>query len=356
MPIKNYVPILRTKRAEYRALKNLALQNKELITPLFEVRKISPRKDQQNFSLHNSIKKIAKDCVTHWSHSGALLFDTPGFSNDQLTEDQENAILLLYSELKAYQQQVIPVITTERSDALCAKLREFSNSFCFRIQPDDLVNPQDTTQIVKSLMKTLNTSESKCHLLVDLKVIKGIDHDDVVGEISELTNMLEIEKWASLTIASCSFPEDMTGIAKDKPVEISREELTLWETINLSAELIGMTAKFSDYTIINPSKPEIDFQVKGIPSKIRYTDDRVWVIHRSDTPEATEEKYDVYQELSARVMGHTSFKGSEYSWGDSQIDGCFQGKVRRCQLEHWVLIDINHHLTLVSEQISSYVV
>lgn len=160
MDINTYIPILRTKRSEHIALKNMSLESGKKFTPLYEYRKISSKeKEAKTYSLKNHIEKIAKNCAESWDSSMPIIFDTPGFQNTDTIESGENAIEYFFKELAAYELNLIPAITTDRDTNLCKKLSIFSKSFVFRVQADDLNTPQETADTIEAQQLSLGVQK-----------------------------------------------------------------------------------------------------------------------------------------------------------------------------------------------------
>jgi hypothetical protein len=352
MKINRYVPILRTKRAEFTALKNTSNATKEKFTPLFELRKRTAREIQDGLTLEKYIKPRVIKCIESWGMSDCMLFDAMGIPDDVVLENKQSALEYCFGIFLKNNVSVIPVVTTDRNDSTCRILSTVSDSFCFRFFLDDLELPANTHETLKKQLGILEADSKKCHILIDLKHIVDNRFDELIDAIAAFTAEVNISDWASLTIAGCAFPEDMSGVKKNEKHTIARREWECWNSMKDAAGLIGMLPKFSDYTIINPMKPEVDgIQFKNIANKIRYTLSDQWVVYRGDNPESKDEKYLVYQELSHKLVNTPGYRGANYSWGDGQINECALGEQSICQLEKWIQIDINQHLKFVAEQL-----
>lgn len=144
----------------------------------------------------------------------------------------------------------------------------------------------------------------------------------------------------------------MTGIAQNKFVNLPRTNFVCWQELNQSKELIGATLNFSDYGIINPIKPEIDFAVQGIPPKVRYTLDENWVVYRGDHYEDRNDKYAEHQRMASIIVQSDFYKKSDFSWGDSSLLELSNGKIQIGSFAKIIEIDLNHHITFVSHQVS----
>ena len=352
MEINKYVPILRTKRGEHVALKKVDPELLGLFTPLYELRKIPLSGEDKGSTLKNYIENTAKKCAESWSDQEAIIFDTPGLSDSKVTEDGKNAIDFFYSELKAFGTKLIPTVTTDRGDGFCSLIRKHSRSFIFRVQSDDLEMPKATADTIRDQLKKLKAQSERCHILIDLKHQGVFDSGSLLDLISSFTDEIDAAIWSSLTFAGCSFPEDMSGVKKHEAVYIPRKNFECWQELNDSHQLIGAKLGFGDYGIVNPLKPELDgFAIKNIPSKIRYTANKDWLIYRGDGHEDREDKYDDYQTLAHKIVNTDHFLGKDFSWGDKCLYECSSGKQRICGLEKWVQIDMNHHITLVAQQV-----
>lgn len=351
MKINKYIPILRTKRGEFTALRNIDAVTASLMTPLYELRKIPASGEDKDSTLKDFIEKTAKNCAQSWGDKETIIFDTPGIQDSQNTEDGKSAITLFYGKLTAFGMKAIPTITTDRSSLFCSLVKPYSKSFVFRVQNDDLEMPKATAETIGTQLGELSAKPENCHILVDVKYQTSFDSGSLLDSISSFLGEIDATAWSSITFAGCSFPEDMTGIKKYEPVYIPRKNFECWQELNRSHRLLGAKLQFGDYGIINPVKPELDFAIKNIPSKIRYTSASDWLIFRGDGHEDTEDKYDDYQKLAYKIVNTDHFKGSDFSWGDKYLYEVSSGKQRCCGLEKWIQIDLNHHITLVAQQV-----
>lgn len=355
MKINRYIPILRMKRGEFRAIKRLHSDTRKLLTPLFEYRGMPAQTTSKPVTLEQYLKRTIENCAKCWPDEAPMIIDTPGLSETQSFENDGPVVEFFYQELRNWGVNVIPTITTDRSKEFCAKIEPFSDSFCFRILPDDLETPSSTVATIRDQKKYLNLNSAQCHLLIDMKCVDTSNHSDIIDSISQITSELEVDEWSSLIIGGCSFPEAMTGIEKHKKTVIRRREVACWRAVNEAKGLIGREAYFADYTIINPLKPELDGRmIKNIATKIRYATPEEWIIYRGESPESTEEKYDEYQELAHKLVNDSSFMGADFSWGDGIVFDCSTGEERCCGLEKWITVDINHHIKIAAEQVSDF--
>lgn len=354
MYIQKYVPILRTKRAEHNALKKMESEVLNLITPLYEVRHIKLDEEDELASVKGTLIKFAKNCAQSWNNDKPIIFDTPGLKDGTKIESGENALDFFYSELKAFGLKIIPTVTTDRNSDTCLILKKYSKSFLFRVQSDDLELPAATANIIRDQLSVLKASSINCHIMVDLKYQTDFDANAILDSISSLTDELDASLWKSITFAGCSFPEDMSGLKSYEAVFRPRKNFDCWQLLNNSHLLIGSKLNFADYAIINPLKPEIKgIDPANIYTKIRYTADKEWLIFRGENGhDEREDKYDDYQKLAYSIVNNKHFMGEDFSWGDKCIYECSNGKQRICGLEKWVQIDLNHHITLVSQQVA----
>ena len=103
---------------------------------------------------------------------------------------------------------------------------------------------------------------------------------------------------------------------------------------------------FGDYGSDDPFDPQIDSRMNIVPT-IRYTSDNCWKIVRGHYDRAMPYDFSQFFNLAKLLMGCDFFSGRRYSWGDNKIYQCANGECANGNLETWVRVAINHHITFV---------
>lgn len=343
------------KQGELKAIKELSGDAYKNFTPLFDVHRI-PIIGGKKKTIDEHINKIIINLEKFWKY-GVFILDYSLIDLKLRMENNIHPLQYLFNQLMEKNINFIPAFGLDRDQEYLNVIRDFissnpSNAILFRLLPDDLDDIRQTKTEATQIMSYLQLNPGQCDLLIDCKHIEQDQIEAIIDSLSELNEQINFKNWRSLILAASSFPVDMSGIPVDFHTTLKRVEFDLWETAIKVAPLIGRKPKFGDYCIVNPDRPEVDAITMRAGGKIRYTTLNTWEIFRGHGLHKGE-KYLQYRTLSKRVVESGSFFGAEYSWGDNYIARCANGNAKTGNLTTWVSVDINHHITLVGEQISN---
>jgi len=339
---KHYVPVLKAKQSELMALRRLDPQLKTHITPLLEI-----QPDTTNLS--RVIGQIEKG----WDWEQPLFMDA---GSDLLQHDPAAAAKALDEVLIALRLQgfhVIPVTGLKRSkayqDIVENAMSKDKQGKCIRIGSDDW---DDCDSILAKMLKDSKLSAPDTDIVLDLGAFSP-DQVDILAAaaLSKINSLSKLGKWRTLTITGTSFPPSLVNIPPQIPTPIPRSELVLWQKIVNDTKTARKPA-FGDYTIVHPKFPDdIDWSKVKIEAKIKYATSGTWLILRWNNTKGDWKKfYDVCNILSQQA----DYCGPDCCWGDMQVSLCSQHKISHGSPGTWVGIGINHHLTLVANQIASF--
>jgi T4 beta protein len=342
-----YIPIIKGKMNDLRALGKLQSEKRELIKPLIE---LPPTPSDKSVDDH--LKKFIQNLVKYGG-DGRLFVDFFGFLPGESTEEGVLATVTGYELLRRDCLQVTPVYGFGRDDKmwghLGAVLEQHNQGFCFRLEEDDL--EEDTWEEILRRSSQLGVSLEDVDLVIDLRDVR---QEDVNEKIMLVTDFMMFQPqnitFRSIAIAGSSAPKDVSVIKKDSIGEITRNELMIWAS--LKTDLAGGDALiYSDYGVVHPDFAADNLPVGGSANcKIRYTAGNKFMIFRGHKRAGDPGQY---HGLSEKVRSHSMYCGRSYSYGDEYIDDVANTTKGPGNLGSWVLADMNHHLTYTYIQIEN---
>ncbi|MFI5420136.1 MAG: beta family protein [Nitrososphaerales archaeon] len=343
-----YIPIIKGKQYDLRALGKLQPEVRELIKPLIE---LPPTPYSKNIDDH--LKKFIQN-VSKYGGTGKTFVDFYGFLGE-MANSGKLATIAGYDLLHDIGQAVTPVYGFNRHDGvwkyLEAVIKKHKQGFCFRLEEDDLEEDvaEATWDAIRTRTSQLQVDIKSVDLIIDLRDIREKLVDEKIALVTDFMSFQPLGiSFRSIAIAGSSAPKDVSVVEKDSIGDILRKELIIWK--NLRADLaVGDTLIYSDYGVIHPDFAADDLPVGGSANcKIRYTAGKNILIFRGHKRAG-----DSGQpfELSKKVRSHPKYCGRDYSFGDEYIDDVADRLSGPGHLGNWVLVDMNHHLTLVSTQI-----
>lgn len=363
--INSYVPIVRWRPAERRAIEKLYPEDRSGITPLIEFIMPPPKTDENDYKkiLEDSKGKflrnlsgIAKESIKCW-RTDPIFVDVHLLDGDIRAHALEQ-ILSSTSNSEIFSipvTYVIPIMCTE-ADATVRNIavkfaKEGARGLCIRIDESHLQD-QNFQNIIENFVKENELRVEYIDILIDLKIIDESKNPQSI--IEWLSNIPHIEKWRSFILAGGSFPKDLSDFEKHGHYPIKRLDWNLWKEI-AGNKLLKRKPVFSDYTIQHPIHYGYILRANTSAS-IRYTNDDQWEIMRGEG--LRNEKgagFKQYPTQAQLLVQQPFFRGADYSFGDTYIAEKAKPKTETTgNPQTWLTAGINHHITLVARQIGNF--
>ena len=354
----HYVPVLKGKLGEFRALAELTGEMKDSITPLLEVPPIpwdfgeeEPARD-----IDQHLRTFVPNIERFWGADHSLFVDMNFIPDDERMSNGDHHLTKVFNQARDLELQLIPVTGIGRDEeyqkAIQDVVSQDGQGFCIRIETTDIEDEElDTT--LEQLMASLHVKKSETHLIIDLKEIQKDQIGLLVRSVRDVIRTLsEPLEWRTLTLCATAFPQTMSGFAPDSISLTSRVEWQLWTTLLHNASKIPRMPTFGDYTVVHPELLEIDPRIMQLGAKIKYTFDNDWIIVkgisiRRGGPEQT-------RDLCKNIIELSEYRGPAFSWGDNYIQKCADGTEGVGNQTTWVQVGVNHHIVFVINQLSSY--
>lgn len=357
---RHYVPMLKGKEGEFRALEHLQSNARDRLTPFIDIprRDLDPKTNQPKDSIDIYLEKKAKKIHKAWGTARQIFIDVFDLDLGLRTPSGIHFIEFLFSQLRDCDVLAIPVIGLDRAedneyvDAVKETILSDKRGVSIRLLHEDLEMPTATYSDVEDLIRTLGLTKSSVHLLMDFR---SVFKDDLSGvaDIATgfLANLPDTNYWNTITLSLSGFPENLRGIPPRSIGILPRTELDLRDLLVLRKRNISRFPAFGDYGICHPDL--LDYDPRFNPgAAIRYTIERSWLIVK----EGSLKKYgfDQFRDLSDTLRRRPEYYGPTYSWGDNYIDECANCTVGKGSLTTWRQVGTNHHITLVGSQIANF--
>lgn len=336
-----YIPILKAKQSECIALGHLKTKIKPLIMPLFE---LQPRENDRLLS--RTIGQIERN----WEKRLPLLLD---LDKEYLSESPSEAIQNLLKTFRhAYSEgyRFVPVTGVNRGTAYQTALSSIFNpdlGICFRLVNEDLLEPSELNNKLESLKSYFKVDLKLVDLLLDFGTFLP-SQSGIIATLAEviINNIEHINNFHRLILSATAFPANLQGTPQSVNT-IPREEWRIWTALKRNTKLKRLPL-FSDYTIVYPVFPELDFRFVKIAPKIKYATRNKWLFIRGEKG-----NWPGFRDVCQLLIQQPQYSGASFSWGDEYINECANSVEDTGNPQRWVTIGINHHLTLVARQCSN---
>lgn len=366
----SYVPILKTKRAEFSAINQLSKQVRSKFIPLFEIEPVP---------LDPELGIPVKSYTEHLSDFGRKLHtscsDFPTIYIDGiLVEDQfigqsdiypiENAV----EQARAAGLHIVPVSSpTRNANYLNAIDKMIQGEICLRLTVTDLANPQ----LISNYISRLKIKYKDIDVVIDLR--DSITDDNLQSGQSQtlaaglVNNLQHLNNYRRVILAGGSFPVDLSQISIGVYSQ-PRLEWILWQQLRQSTDLARQVI-YSDYGVQHPDYTRLATRFPSVSASVRYTgDDDFWVFRGR---KANQYGYAQYGAHSQDIVVHNEYSGAQFSTGDQDI---YDYSVVYAQYlanqsqtpppnpssnykfgsaEVWRRIGQNHHITKVVDQLAN---
>ncbi len=352
---KHYVPILKGKEGEFKALQETFDTTRDHMTPLIEVVSIPWDYDEETEakSINDHLSKIGKKLAESWGSNRKCFVESPMIEgNRKMLDNSTHHLNFLFDDFREKKIDAIPTSRLGQVAGYKSAVRNIvaqdKRGVCLRLQNADL---SDSTlkENIDIDLGVYGVTPNETDLIIDLGSI-GNNVDLLVFTLSIFINnaLPYINEWRSLTFAGSSFPINLSEITANTTDSIERLEWQIWNRL-LSAKLQRIPS-FGDYSIAHPEILETDPRFLTISASIRYTCDNSWLIVRGRGTK--KHGWEQYYTLCSSLIQMEEYCGAAFSWGDNYINECAARNVGTGNATTWRKVANNHHFQKVIFQLS----
>lgn len=337
-----YVPILKFKAGERKALVQLRPQHRAAMLPVLEILSApvrQPPKKQPAKPRPDYITECVDGVKECWDGRRVLI----DFS---LFKPKPAPISPFFDQARAAGIQAIPVVwagEVKNADIAHAVATDH-RGIGLRIGGNAVA---DIPQHVNRVIADYGLTVGEIDLIVDLgAVTKDLGPTIVLGLIGLVATVPAGLR--TFALASSAFPASLAGIKHGDT--IVRSDWKLWTSLLPRIQAPLRRPIFGDYAIAFPDLSEFDPKLMSVSAALRYTTDTDWLILKGPIL-----KKDGAKEMPRMLKWLTQqpvYKGAGFSAGDADIDAIANLRQTTGNPTTWRRIGTNHHLTLVVEQLT----
>jgi len=383
-PPTKYVPILKWKAAEIRALTDIPDEHRKRVRPLIEIvlpgisniykdkeKKVKKTDEEIHAEMlakmtSQRYAKIPEEIEEAWGAREIYLDTTLLHNKDKSNELKIEALNALLDGGRTRGLELIPVINVADDLSLMKNLGRLISKgevreLCVRITPSNLKDMEALNTQIVTLLERLGVDERQVHLLVDLKYV-----DSSSGTYGALFTQAQaihnLKIFQEFVFASGAFPIDMTECSFEDPTYLPRTDWTSWRSNVVEGRLVRAPI-YSDYSIRHPLYSE-SLQFFESSSTLKYTVGSQWMILRGK-----KRALHMYLTSAHLLVQQPEFKEATYSKegnfsaGDAYIvkkakhfdevfrhDNSVKGTGRT---QDWIAAGVSHHIAVVMHQLSN---
>lgn len=350
MAIPNYyVPLLRWRAGEYRALKRLSDACRQRTVPLIEV--LPPDYDfalrQPKKHIDEQLKPFAKQIEDHWPGRPALV---DGVQIDPPTRmgDGRHPLAFIFDEARAKGLNLVPVTALDRDASYQQSVQGIiaadGRGVGLRCGLEEALDP-DFEANVRGLLAQLGCPANAVDILLDLGNPKFDPQDPLIAIITSVLASGGIFASAkSVTMLATSFPDSLTTLQYGLDF-LPRREWLLYKALMAALPDPVRRPGFGDYAVAAVEFPKGDMRfMRGSPN-VRYAVDDAWLVAKAKRQKSN--NHHAYPGLCGALVASGRFAGRAFSEGSKYIDGCRLGTEKMGNPTTWKWVATNHHITKV---------
>ncbi len=353
-----YRPILRFKRGEQTALSYLSGTAKSAIKPLVNITPhsfdpISPEGLDDVFD-----QRLAQDAGrlnSIWAGYEAAV-DLGDIDSNAQCVQAAHPVRYFFNciygdEVRA---NINPVLRFNSDDdyiaAVASVCRDFNIAPVLRLTPDDLAEPETET-VISKMLGECGVSSQETEMVVDMGYITTKGRSQIMAK-GALSAVPFVEDWATLSLVAGSFPESLSDFIVGRHT-IERREWPVWLS---NRNVAGREVIYGDYATIHPIPVEdgLDPKTMNPSASVRYTHEHTWLLLRGYGVRSRDGAgFTQFVSHANTLVGSPEYRGKDFSFGDAKIMRISQGEDKQGNLETWVTIGVNHHISEVVYQLAN---
>ena len=348
-PHSIYVPVLKVKRGEKRALREIDYRFRHHVTPLLEIVELSTLSGR-TFRQHldTTFRDLAASVLSY----PRCFIDCRELQPDWTTSSQD------VFDRAASENIVFTPVTglTRNNEDIDAALRYRQQGMALRV-----TRPEFESGALSNLdifLSRYNLVPEQIDLIVDLGAVDDMVAVGVASLAAGFLNSIPYHtRWRTFTISACGFPLSMGRVQRNSYDLVQRVDWMAWRN-NLYQMRQGLPRLplFSDCAIQHTSGVEgFDPRIMQVSAAIRYTRSDSWLLIKGESTRISPASRQFPYLATGLVYGYLQpyFYGADHCVGCESIQNCADGAPRHGSAEVWRRYGTIHHITRAVEDLAA---
>lgn len=336
---RHYVPVLKLKRGEKKALQLLAPTIRARMTPLLEIVEM------------NGAKPLAEHLKTSFADLGPSVASLPRYFLDarEIAPEGPAGAAAVFQTAVALGVPFAPVTGISRTADVAPALAHSAGGLVLRLTRDEF-EAGGLNAGVTAFLSTHGLVPEQVDLVVDLGAVENMVADGIASLADAfLADVPWHTRWRSFTVSGCAFPKSMQGVGKHSHAVVDRAEWMAWrDGLYAIRGSIPRLPTFSDCAIQHPEGVEgFDPLIMQVSASVRYTIIDQWLLMKGESTRNVPPSVQFPNLAVQLVYGHLSqhFAGPGHCAGCQGMQDAADGQPKLGSAEAWRRLGTIHHLT-----------
>ncbi len=343
----HYVPVLKVKRGEKKALRSISVGAQQRITPLLEI--VERKADKQptvDAHLNTAFRDLA-DSVRSYSRT---FLDAR-----EIAPDGPAAAAEVFRRAAADGIIFAPVTGISRSVDIGAALNHRTHGLVLRLTREEFEAGGLAADLL-AFMSRHSLAPEEIDLIIDLGPVDNMVTDGVVALTNAfLADVPDHPRWRTFTVSACAFPLSMGGIDRHSHQFVERADWLAWRNnLHSQRDTLPRLPTFSDCVIQHPRGVEgFDPRIMQVSASVRYTLVDRWLLLKGESTRITPPTAQFPDLATLLVYGQLQphFAGQDHCDGCASMKASADGASRLGSPEVWRRLGTIHHITTAVEQL-----
>lgn len=345
----HYVPVLKVKRGEKKALQCISPTLQPQITPLLEIVERKPEKAPTVDEHLNTAFKDLAESVRRYSRcfldAQEIAPDGPAAAAEVFRRASNGGIVFT------------PVTGVSRTADVTAALEHRTHGIALRLIRKEFERGGLATKI-ETFLRRHGLEPEEVDLIIDLGTVEDLIADGIVTLTKAfMADVLNHQRWRTFTISACAFPRSMGSVDRNSHDFVEREEWIAWrDHLHAWRHSLLRLPTFSDCAIQHPAGVEgFDPRTMQMSASIRYTLSDTWLLIKGESTRFTRPGAQFPALATRLVYGYLQryFAGLNHCDGCASMKAAADGALGFGSAEAWRRLGTIHHIAMVMQGLGS---
>ncbi len=338
----HYVPVLKVKDGEKRAMPQLSAKIAARVTPLFEI-------------VRRTDKPIDKHLETTFKGFAQAIAPFNRYFLDcrEIAADGPSVAVDVFDRAAALGKPFIPVTSVSRFSDVAAAMANRAHGVAIRLSPEEF-EAGTLARAVPAFLATHGLSPGDVDLIVDLGAIDEMIVTPGIADFAEqfITEVPLQAAWRSFILSGCGFPRTLRSVKADSYGVFDRVDWVHWQSRLFHAR--GQTLRLPTYSDCGiqhrDGVEDIDYTKIKPAAAIRHA--LPSSLHIEKGCSIANNGGDQFQDLAAKVLV-SSRPATSHCAGCEALYSAAKNPEGYRNLQKWRQFGTVHHITLTVESLAA---